>query len=374
MPYYPVTAKFTAALLASHNAVVKADAYLGGTLTMANVPIEDGTVTVDRGSKIRRTLQLTVADTTLLPWGPTDTLAVYGQQLVVQAGIQYPEGTTEWVPLGTFTIDTPSGDADGLAQFTLTGSSSELLLQDAPFTAATSTTGYSGCVEAITSLIHAILPSAVVVNLTADGRDPVLATQTWDVGTDRWDAITQIATSMSAEIGCDAQNRFVITDIPDPSTATIAVWDVTYGGTLMDDKRQMARANVYNGVRASGENTSDSAAPVSYLAVDSDTSSPTYWGGPFGQKLKTYSSSLLTTTAACTATATAMLRDAIAPNIAASVDVIPNPALDAGDIVRLVHGNGTKELCALQSMSFPLSVGGACTLTMRGNHTDDGGS
>lgn len=368
---YAVSSQFLAALNASHGAVVKADAYYNGSLTMADVPIEDGSVTVDRGSKVRRALTLTVADPGLLPWGSTDTLAPYGQQLVAQAGIQLTSGI-EWCPLGTFTIDQPSGDTDGLAQLTLTGASSEVLLQDSPFTAATSTKGYATCVDAITALIRAILPNAVVVNSTSDGRNPSIAVTTWDAGADRWDAICQIAAAMSAEIGVDAQDRFVITDIPNPAAATSAVWDVTYGGTLVTDKRGMSRAGVYNGVLVTGENTSSNTPPVSYLATDSSSTSPTRWGGPLGQKVKPVSSNLITTTGAAQALAEALLRDTLAPNITASVDVVPNPALDAGDIVRVVHGNGRKELCALQSMSFPLSIGGQCTLTMRGNKTDTG--
>lgn len=367
---YAVTSQFLAALKASHAATVKADAYYNGSLSMANVPIADGTVTVDRGSKVRRTLNLTVADPGLLPWGSTETLAPYGQQLVVQAGIQYPSGSVEWCPLGTFTIDSPSGDTEGLTtQLTLTGSSAELLLQDSPFTAATSTKGYATCVDAITALIHAILPSATIVNSTSDGRNPAIPVKTWDAGADRWDAIAEIAAAMSAEIGVDAQNRFVISEIPNPAAATSSVWDVAYGGVLVRDTRGMARSGVYNGVLVTGENTSSNAPPVSYLATDSSSTSPTRWGGPLGQKLRVVSSPLVTTTGAAQSLAQALLRDALMPNISASVDVIPNPALDAGDILRLVHASGTKELAALQAMTFPLSLGGQCTLTLRGNKT-----
>lgn len=374
MPYYPVSAQFEAALLASHAPVVKADAYLGGSLVRAGIPIESGEVTVDRGSKVRRSLQLTVADPSLLPWTATDPLGVYGQQLVVQAGIDYQNGTTEWVPLGTFTIDEPTGDTDGLGDFTLTGSSSEYLIQEAPFTTAATTQGYTDCVAAITALIRAVLPGATVVNLTGDGRSPSIATQTWDVGADRWDAVCQIAAAMSAEIGCDAQDRFVITDIPNPGAATSWDWDITYGGVLLADTREMSRQNVYTAVLVMGENTSDDTAPVSYLATDTGSSSPTRYGGPLGTKTKVISSTLTTTVGACQALAVASLPDATASNITATVDVIPNPALDAGVIVRLVHGNGTSELAAVQTATYPLDLSTAATVTMRGNHTDDTGS
>lgn len=374
MPYYPVSSRFAAALLTSHAPVIQADAYLGGTLVKSAIPIQDGAVTFDRGSKVRRTLQATIADPGLLPWSATDVLAPYGQQLVVRAGLAMG-GTTEWAPLGTFTIDQPTGDVDGLDSFTLTGSSSEFLIQEAPFTAATTTHGFTDCVAAITALIRAVLPAAVIDNLTSDGRSPALGTLTWDVGADRWDAVCQVAAAMSAEIGCDAQDRFVITDIPNPAAATTWDWDVTYGGVLLDDKRSMTRQDVYTAVLVLGGNTSDGAAPVSYLATDTGTTSPTRYGGPLGTKTKVVTNSLCTTTAACQALAVASLPDATALNITASVDIIPNPALDTGVIVRLVHhGNGITELAAVQSGSYPFDLATAATLTMRGAHTDDGGS
>lgn len=373
MPYYPVSAAFTAALLASHHAVTQVDAYYNGALTQADIPFVDGTVTVDRGSGTRRSLSLTVADPGLLPWAATDTLAPYGQQLMVRCGIELG-ATVEWVPVGTFTVDSPTGDIDGLADLTLTGASSEVLLQQAPFTAAATTRGYSHCVDAITGLIRSVLPAAVVANLTGDGRNPAVGTVTWDAGSDRWDAITQIASAMSADVGVDAQDRFVITDIPAPSSATSWVWDVTYGGTLLTDQRSMTSDAVFNGVLVSGGNLSDNAPPVSYLATDTGTASPTRWGGPFGQRLKAVSNSLCTTVGACQALAQATLRDALAPNIAATIGVVPNPALDAGDVVRVVHSGDRRELCAIQSVTLPLAESGDCTLTMRGNHTDDSGS
>lgn len=372
MPYYPVSAQFEAALLASHGAVTQVDAYYGGVLTQAAIPFVDGSVAVDRGSGARRSLSLTVADPGLLPWSATNILAPYGQQLVVRCGIVLGS-TTEWVPVGTFTIDSPAGDVDGLGDLTLTGASSEALLQGAPFTAATSTHGYANCVGAISGLIQTVLPGATIVNLTADGRNPSLGTLTWDAGSDRWDAITQIADAMSADIGCDAQDRFVITDLPDPAAATAWVWDVTYGGSLIADQRQMSRDNVFNGVLVTGGNLSDNAPPVSYLATDTGTTSPTRWGGPFGQRLKTVSNSLCTTVGACQALAQVTLREALAPNVAATIGVIPNPALDAGDIVRVIHSGDRRELCAIQSLTLPLAESGDCTLTMRGNHADDSG-
>ncbi|MDI5968058.1 RhuM family protein [Streptomyces sp. SL13] len=115
---------------------------------------------------------------------------------------------------------------------------------------------------------------------------------------------------------------------------------------------------VFNGVLVSGGNLSDNASPVSYLATDTGTASLTRWGGPFGQRLKAVSNSLCTTVGACQALAQATLRDALAPNIAATIGVVPNPALDAGDVVRVIHSGDAQLFFATMQNRLYLHVVG----------------
>ncbi|WP_043468955.1 DUF5047 domain-containing protein [Kitasatospora sp. MBT66] len=362
---YAVSPRFLAALSNPHQVVTRIDAYLGGTLTAADLPHEGGSVTVDRGSKVRRQLALTIPDPGYLPWNPGDPLGVYGQQLVVQRGIRYPDGTTELVPLGTFRIDEPAGDP-ALGPVTVTGQSAEASVQDDRFTAPVSTSSYASTVTAITALIRETLPDAPVVNLTAGARDQSVAPITWDAQADRWDAVTQLATSMRAECYADATGRFVITDLPDLSTAT-PVWDVTEGptGNLIKVSRKLARAGVYNAVIARGETSAGAGGPaVSGAAYDTDPTSPTRWGGPYGRVPRFYSSGLLTTTAACEAVAAALLRDATAPNVQTSLSSLPNPALEGADCLRLTYG-GRHELVLVQSFTVPLDVDGDFAITLR---------
>jgi hypothetical protein len=97
---YPVTATFGSALRQSHTVVVKVDAYLGGSLLASNMPVTAGAVTVNSGTGVRRTLDLTIADRGL--WS---TLDVIGVELRPYRGIRYPSGDLEMVPLGVFSLD-----------------------------------------------------------------------------------------------------------------------------------------------------------------------------------------------------------------------------------------------------------------------------
>ncbi|WP_256123227.1 DUF5047 domain-containing protein [Streptomyces sp. EN16] len=344
---------------------VSVSAMLGSLVTIPAVPVTDGAVTVDRGSKVRRSLSLTVADPKLLPWGEADPLAVYGQKLIVTRGIRFAGGQIESVPLGTFRINEPSGDTL-YGPVTLTGQSSECYIIDDKFMAPASTRGYALCVDAMEYLIRQTLPDAVIVNATAGTRNPACAIATWDTGADRWDAVQQIALSMQAEMYVDALDRFVIADIPNVSTASV-VWDIAEGegGTLMSVARTMSRTTVYNAIVASGENTASGVAPVSAVAYDTNPLSPTRWGGPFGRVPKYISSALWVTTGACQAAADYALFDATARNVQLSIAAIPNPALEAGDCLRISH-TGRKELAIAQSFSIPLTAEGSSSLTLRG--------
>ncbi|MFD4234303.1 DUF5047 domain-containing protein [Streptomyces sp. NPDC058542] len=360
-----VSSQFLTALTTSHSMTVSVSAMRGSLVTIPDVPVTDGAVTVDRGSKVRRTLSMTVADPKYLPWGALDPLAVYGQKLIVSRGIRYAGGQSESVPLGTFRINEPQGDTL-YGPVTLTGQSSECYIIDDKFMVPTSTRGYGTCVQAMEYLIRQTLPDAAIVNQTAGSRNPACAIATWDTGADRWDAVQQVALSMQAEIYVDALDRFVIADIPDVSTAAV-VWDIAEGegGTLMSAARAMSRTAVYNAVVASGENTASGGAPASAVAYDTDPSSPTRWSGPFGHVPKYISSALWTSTGACQAAADYALFDATARNVQLSIAAIPNPALEAGDCLRISH-TSRKELAIAQSFTVPLTAEGSSSLTLRG--------
>lgn len=365
-----VSPLFLQALTGPHSIDVQADVYYAGSLIAAGLPIADGSVTLDRGSKVRRTLSLTVSDVSYLPWSATDPLAVYGQQIVVRRGIKL-NGAVEYAALGTFRINEPVGDTL-MGPVTLTGSSSEVIIQDDKFVTPTTTAGLgTGCYDVIAALIRQTLPSAAIINATSGARNPACSVATWDAQADRWDAVSQIATAMQAEIYVDAIDRFVVADVPNVLSSAV-VWDVAEGegGTLMSASRQMSRSAVYNAVVASGENTSSNIAPVSAIAKDVDPASPTRWGGPFGKVTKFYSSALLTTTDACTSAASSMLFDATAPNIQLTVTASPNPALEPGDCLRLSYSK-RKELYLAQALTIPLTSDGSATLTLRGGKDDD---
>lgn len=354
---YPVSDRFLAALAESHRMLTEVQLFRtdGEVQTLQHV---GGSVPVDRGQAIRRTCTVTSADVSLIPTTASDELAVYGARLRITRGIDYGDGTSEMIPLGVFRLDDVGGDPL-LGPVTLTGKAIECIVQDDRFTTPYRATGT--VVGAITALITRSIPDADVVSLIVDAA---IGPRTWDVEADPWAAVQEIAAAAGAECYTNADGTFLISELPDVLT-TDPVWTVAAGegGVYVKGTRSMSSAGVHNGYLARGENTESGAAAVSYLAVDDDPGSPTYWDGPYGHRPGFYSSSTITTLSAATAAASLKLRSGKAPNAAGDFSALPNPALEPGDVLRVVHPDGLKELHQVQSITVPLSIGGDFPIT-----------
>lgn len=350
---YPVSDRFLPRLAESHTPVTQVLLFLT-TGDVIELPHTGGSVTVDRAQAIRRTCSVTIADPSLIPRTPTDQLATYGAKLRISRGVTYGSpGDTELVPVGVFRLDSVGGDVSQ-GPVTLAGKDLGAIVADDKFTAPYTVSGT--LINAVSELIRRSIPAAEIV---ATISDVTIGTRTFDIEADPWAGVQEIAAAGGAEVYPDADGVFRITTLPDLTTAT-PVWEInaTEGGVYISANRAMTSDNVNNGVLARGENTTDNVPPVSYLATDNDPNSPTYWSGPYGRRPMFYSSSTLTTTGACQQAAILKLAQAKAPNASGDVSSLPNPALEPGDVVRVMHEDGSRELHQVASFTVPLDVGG----------------
>ncbi|MFE3202264.1 DUF5047 domain-containing protein [Embleya sp. NPDC059237] len=351
-----VTPRFLAALTNSHSPAGHVDAHQGATLLLADVPYQDGTVTADRGSDVRYSLNLTVADLALLPFDTGDPLAPYGQTLRVFQGITYTDGSQETVPCGVHVITNVTGDRD-TGPVTVTAKGQEVVLQAAKFIDSWDTRGYSSHLDAISAAVLDVMPAAVIIDRTTHDRAP--AYRVWKTGDDRWAACRELAKAIGAEAYFDAGGSLVVADLPPAPADATPAWDVAAGpgGVQISASWGLTSDGLYNGVRASGQNSTDNVAPVSDLVVDTDPTSPTRWGGPLGRRLLLYESPLLYTVGDCTVAAESLLRDALGMHTDVDLAAVPNPALEPGDCVRTVYADGTRTLHIVQSLNIPLAGG-----------------
>ena len=351
---YPVSERFLARLAESHRIATRVQLFLT-TGEVVDLEHTGGSVTVDRGQAIRRTCSVTVANPSVIPRTPTDQLATYGARLRIARGIDYGDGSQpELVPLGVFRLDSVDGDVSE-GPVTLQGKDLSACVADDRLTAPYSATGT--VVGAVTALIQRSLPDAAVISELAE--DVVIGARTFDVEADPWAAAQEIAATAGAEVYANADGVFVIATLPD-LLGVDPVWAVEAieGGVYIKGNRAMTSDKVHNGILARGENTSENVPPVSWLATDDDPGSPTYWDGPFGRRPDFYSSSTLTTLAACQQAAMLKLRQAKTPNATGDISALPNPALEPGDVIRVTHEDNTRELHQVAAFTVPLSEDG----------------
>lgn len=88
-----VSSRFLQAIRGPYRAITTMDVYYGQSLVTAGVPIVDGSITVDRTSKTRRSGNATIGDPTFWPTFAGSPLAPYGAELHIQQGISYPDGS-----------------------------------------------------------------------------------------------------------------------------------------------------------------------------------------------------------------------------------------------------------------------------------------
>ncbi|MDX5566911.1 DUF5047 domain-containing protein [Streptomyces sp. ID05-04B] len=354
---YPVSARFLARLTESHRVATLVQLFTtdGRVLDLEH---EGGSVTVDWAQSVRRTCTVTIADPALIPRTPTDQLAVYGARLRLARGVDFGDGSSELAPLGLFRLDDVDGDIND-GPVTLQGKDLSACIADDKFTTPYTATGT--VVTAVTALIRRSLPDADVVSLITD---IAIGRRAYAIEADPWAACQEIASAAGAVVYPNADGTFLIATLPDLLT-TPPVWEIAAaeGGAYIKANRGMSSASVYNGVLARGENTADNIAPVSALVVDSDPSSPTYWDGPFGHRPAFFTSATLTTSGACANAAALKLVQAKAPNSSGDITSLPNAALEPGDVLRIVHPDGTRELHQAAGFTVPLDESGDFPIT-----------
>jgi hypothetical protein len=95
--------------------------------------------------------------------------------------------------------------------------------------------------------------------------------------------------------------------------------------------------------------------PVWAWAFDNDPASPTYFYGPYGQRVRFYSSQFFTSVTQCQAYADRLLIESLSPSQTLSIGGSPIPFLEAGDPVTIVSEQGYPTASyLLQKTSLPL--------------------
>lgn len=318
----------------------------------------DGTVSLDATAQIRAMLDFT---TTGYGWDPRagrSDLLPYGNELFVERGILIATGKTEYVPLGYFRIwevdqaSVPTGDLRITAQDRMSA------IIDARFTAPRQYAANANASTVVTDLVTEVLPH-VTVDWQAVSGPLGRSVVSED---DRYAFLNDIVTSLGAVWFFREDGHLVVKPAPDP-TEPVYVVNGGRAGVLSAATRSVSRESVYNAVVASGE-AADDTPPVTAIAYDNNPDSPTYWSGDFGQVPEFYSSPLLTSVSGAGSAAQSLLAQAIGLPYNLDFTMVPNPALEPLDVIRLIYP-GFTETHVLDKVTIPLTSSGAMSATTR---------
>ena len=222
---------------------------------------------------------------------------------------------------------------------------------DEPFTAPFSPTG----------MTHAQAAVAIVYGVFADTIQYLTPYQPTDVIVDatysgqRSDALSDLASAVSAELYFNANGNFVFDQAPGDSEPV--VWTVDAGpvGVMLEAQESQDRTGIYNGVLVTGQPDA-TQPPISALATYDDPSSPVRWGGPFGKVAMLSDSTTVQTVEQAASTAQSLLNLNLKQTRSVNFDSAPNPALEAGDTILVVFPDGRVETQLLDAVVTDLGT------------------
>jgi hypothetical protein len=360
----PVSDAFLRTLRGSHRMFARAKVLTtfqsGIAPTGTEIPIVDGDVRADASADVRASLDLTTSGDGTWPQQPGDLLAPYGNELFVERGINYGNGTIEIVSLGYFRINSTSQESGPRGEIKISASDRMSGIVDGRLPFPVQFAAGTSVLDAFTQLITEVYPDATI-EFDFDGASSMFA-EAHIAEEDRYGFLRDVAQSRGKIMYWDYRGVLKVVSPPDP---TVPVYEINSGagGVMVSLSRTLTRQSVYNGVVATGESTGD-IPPVTALVFDSNPNSPTYWNGRFGRVPRFYYSSFITTADAATSAATSILQRAIGLPYNIDLNAVPNPALEPYDPITITAPD-TIDLHVIDSITIPLTASGTMTGSTR---------
>jgi hypothetical protein len=209
-----------------------------------------------------------------------------------------------------------------------------------------------------------VVPAAGIVDSTGS-LAVVPAGIVWDQ--DRGAAIDQLAGSIGAEVFFQPDGATCMVR-PARQLGGTPAWSQVQGknSTIVRDTMVRSRTDVANRIVVHVEQPG--ASPILVTVTDAAEQSPTRYGGPFGKIIRHYSNPLITDSSYAISAGAARLARTIGITRTREVDVVPNPALEAGDLLSITTDEGVEQHIA-DSFTLPLSVADVMTVTTRSTGT-----
>ena len=365
---YPTSAAFKAAVITNHKVVAKAEVW-SADRKLLDLNIDSGRVTVNTSNSVRRTceIHLTTDRTTanLVPDNGFDYLAPFGNQLRLYRGIQFNDGSTEYIPLGVFVItEVNVADTNSGVSMTIMGEDKSIIVSRNKWTSPYQMV--NGTLESsLTTMLQNRYPDIeidfpttnVTVNQVVLGADSQL---------DPWKDAVLIAQLVGYDLYFDVKGVCTMKQFPTLDAASVvATYKEGSNTTVTEIKRNISTKETYNGVIYTIEG-SQVTTPIRVEVWDEDTTSPTYRYGVFGSVPTFISTNLIGTSAEAIKAASLLLNTYIGAQEAIDVTAIVDPSLDVNDVI-YIKSSGSKvdRTVIIDSLDIPLEYTGTLNIKTR---------
>jgi hypothetical protein len=365
---YPSSAAFKAAVRTDHIVISKAEVWASDQ-KLQEINISDGSVSVNSGSAVRRTCEVTVITSretaNLVPDNDFDLLTPFGNELRLYRGVEYADGTQEYVPLGVFVItEVAIQDTNEGVKINLSGEDRSIRIARAKWTEPYQLP--SGSLEdALTDLLKDRYPDAElsfpVTNVSVN--QVILGSEN---SNDPWKDAVEIAELVGFDLFFDQNGVVQMKQFPTlDGSVVVALFAEDFGTTITSLDRTISTKETYNGIIYTIEG-SDVVLPIRIEAWDEDTSSPTYRFGVFGEVPIFVETSLLATEEEAIRAAYSLLNIYIGKQEQIAFNSLVDPSLDVQDVI-YVKSNGAKidRLVIIDSLDVPLSPQGQMSANAR---------
>ena len=363
---YPTSDAFRAAVRSSHVTVSLAEIWRGSQKIL-DLPISDGSVSVNVDQAVRRTcsvnLSVSRASNDLVPGTAVDALAPFGNELRLYRGIQFPDGSQELIPLGVFVITSVDFDETAASvEISVSGVdrsvkvSRNLWLEPYQVAAGSLTSALTGILQNRWPAVELSFPT-IGVNV----QQQVLGQES---GSDPWKDAVFLAEVAGYDLFFDQSGVCTLQSFPSADSASV-VSTFSDSDVLIRVTRQDTTEQTYNGVVYVVE-SSWLLVPFRIEVWDDNPASPTYRYGPFGQVPKVVSQSAITDNNAATAAAYALLSKGLGLAQNVSWDFIVDPSMDVNDVVSVVNvGTKTDRVMIIDQLTVPLGSSSSMSATAR---------
>jgi len=365
---YPTTAKFKAAVQTNHRVIAKAEVW-NADRKLIDLNIDNGKVSVNSNSIIRRTCEVHLTtdrtSSNLVPDDGFDYLAPFGNQLKLFRGIQFDDGTEEYVPLGVFVItEVKATDTNDGVDMTIRGEDKSIIVSRNKWTSAYQMV--NGTLEAsLTALLQNRYPDIVIdfptTNVTVN--QVVLGS---DSSLDAWADVVKIAELVGYDLYFDVKGVCTMKQFPSlDASSVVATYKEGTGTTVTAIDRNISTKETYNGVIYTVEG-SQVTTPIRVEIWDEDTTSPTYRYGVFGSVPTFVTTNLISTSADAIKAASLILNTVIGAQEQIDFSAIVDPSLDANDVVYIKSvGAKVDRTVIIDSVDIPLEYDGTLSVKTR---------